>query len=178
MSEVTSASMHDARDAEDRRLLEAGEHQLLVESYYGVILDRCRGRVRDEGSAVDVAAEVVIRLLAELKRRKAYAVPFRVVVHQVTTWKIKEFFTQGRAAVVELDELLIGSHDGGFAAVESDFDLELLFAELPPRDQEIATLRWRKGVEIKEIAAHLDLSRNAVDQSLHRTAVWLRGRSA
>lgn len=171
--------MHDARDAEDRRLLEAGEHKLLVESYYGVILNRCRARVRTEGDAVDVAADVVIRLLTELKRGKTYAVPFRVVVHQVTTWKIKEFFTQGGgAAVVELDDLLPASHDGGFAAVESDFDLELLFADLPPRDQEIATLRWRSGMEITEIAARLGLKRNAVDQSLHRTAVWLRGRAA
>ena len=29
--------MHDARDAEDTRLLEAGEFSLLVESYYGVM---------------------------------------------------------------------------------------------------------------------------------------------
>ncbi len=28
--------MHDARDAEDTRLLEAGEFSLLVESYYGI----------------------------------------------------------------------------------------------------------------------------------------------
>src|SRR5262245_33948658 len=110
MSEVTSASMHDARDAEDRRLVEAGEHQLLVESYYGVILDRCRARLRDEGHAIDVAAEVVIRLLTELKRGKTYPVPFRVVAHQVTTWKIKEFFTPGRVAEVELDEVLGESH--------------------------------------------------------------------
>jgi RNA polymerase sigma factor (sigma-70 family) len=170
--------MHDARDAEDRRLLEAGEHKLLVESYYAVILNRCRARVRTEGDAVDVAADVVIRLLAELKRGKAYPVPFRVVVHQVTTWKIKEFFSQGGVTVVELDDLLPASDDGGFAAVESDFDLELLFADLPPRDQEIATLRWRSGMEIKEIAARLGLRRNAVDQSLHRTAVWLRGSAA
>ena len=170
--------MHDARDAEDKRLFEAGEFPLLLESYYGVILDRCRARVRNEGDAVGVAAEVVIRLLTELKRGKTYAVPFRVVVHQVTSWKIKEFFTPGRVTEVELDELLGGSHDGGFASVESDFDLERLFAELPPRDQEIATLRWRKSMEIGEIAANLSLKRNAVDQSLHRTVVWLRGRVA
>jgi RNA polymerase sigma factor (sigma-70 family) len=170
--------MHDARDAEDRRLLDAGEHQLLVESYYRVVLDRCRARVRSEGDAVGVAADVVIRLLTELKRGKTYTVPFRVVVHQVTTWKIKEFFTPGRVTEVELDELLGGSHDGGFTSVESDFDLERLFAELPPRDQEIATLRWRKGMEIGEIAGTLSLKRNAVDQSLHRTVVWLRGRAA
>jgi hypothetical protein len=42
--------MHDARDAEDSRLLEAGEYTLLVESYYGVVLDRCRARAPPEGA--------------------------------------------------------------------------------------------------------------------------------
>lgn len=171
--------MHDARDAEDERLLAAGEHQRLVESYYGVVLDRCRARLRDEGDAIDVAAEVAVRLLAELKRGKAYDAPFRVVVQQVTSWKIKEFFAPAPVAEVELDELLAGTRDdGGFAAFESDFDLERLFAKLPPRDREIATLRWREGLEIVDVAARLGVNRNAVDQSLHRTTTWLRGRPA
>ena len=38
--------MHDARDAEDTRLLEAGEIGLLVEGYLGVIYDRCRLKLR------------------------------------------------------------------------------------------------------------------------------------
>ncbi len=84
--------MHDARDAEDSRLLEAGEYTLLVESYYGVILDRCRARVRPEADAIGVAAEVAIRLLSELKRGRRYRVPFRVVVHKVIGWKVKEHF--------------------------------------------------------------------------------------
>ena len=59
--------MHDARDAEDTRLLEAGEYSALVEGYYGVILDRSRIKVRREDDAIAVAAEVAIRLLSELK---------------------------------------------------------------------------------------------------------------
>ncbi len=50
--------MHDARDAEDTRLLEAGEFGLLVESYYGVIIDRCRVKVRNDAGAIDVAHDV------------------------------------------------------------------------------------------------------------------------
>jgi RNA polymerase sigma factor (sigma-70 family) len=171
--------MHDARDAEDRRLLEAGDHQRLVDSYSGVILDRCRARARTEGDAIDVAADAVIRLLSELKRGRSYRVPFRVVVHQVTTWKIREFYAPGQVVEVELDEYLEQlSDDGGFAAFESDFDLERLFAVLPPRDREIATLRWREGLEIAEIATRLGLRRNAVDQSLYRTTARLRRQAA
>jgi hypothetical protein len=75
--------MHDARDAEDQKKLDAGEYVALVESYYGVMLDRSRVKMRREDDAVAVAAEVGIRLLSELKRGRRYRVPFRVVVHQV-----------------------------------------------------------------------------------------------
>jgi hypothetical protein len=68
--------MHDARDAEDTRLLEAGEYAALVEGYYGVILDRCRIRATREDDAIAVVAEVTIRLLSELKRGRRYRVPF------------------------------------------------------------------------------------------------------
>jgi hypothetical protein len=33
VSELTLSAMHDARDADDKRRLEAGEHSGLVESY-------------------------------------------------------------------------------------------------------------------------------------------------
>jgi len=98
--------MHDARDAEDTRLLEAGEFSLLVESYYGVMLDRCRARVWPEADAIAVAAEIAIRLLSELKRGRRYRVPFRVVVHKVIGWKIKEHFEPGKWREVDLDEWL------------------------------------------------------------------------
>jgi RNA polymerase sigma factor (sigma-70 family) len=166
--------MHDARDAEDGRLLAAGEHQRLVESYYGVVLDRCRAKLPTEGDAVDVAADVVIRVMSELKRGRSYRVPFRVVVHQVTTWKIKEFFAQARSEVA-LDELLeVLGDESGIEAIESDLTLEELFRELPPRDREVATMRWRKGMEIADIATALGLTANAVYQSIHRTIAGLR----
>src|SRR6266571_3705991 len=103
--------MHDARDAEDKRLLEAGEWASLLESYYGVIVKRCQARTRDDGEALDVAAEVVVRLLAELKAGKRYEVPFRVVVHKVVGWKLAEHFA-GRPIEAELGEEL--ADDGAY----------------------------------------------------------------
>src|SRR5437763_4569558 len=87
--------MHDARDAEDKRLLEAGAYASLVESYYAVIVKRCQARTKSDGDAFDVAADVVIRLLSELKAGKRYGVPFRVVVHKVIGWKLAEHFAGG-----------------------------------------------------------------------------------
>ncbi len=53
-----------------------------------------------------MAAEVAIRLLSELKRGRRYRVPFRVVVHKVIGWKIKEHFTPQQVEEVELEEWL------------------------------------------------------------------------
>ena len=109
--------MHDARDAEDQRLLDAGELSLLVESYYGVMLDRCRARVWPEADAIGVAAEAAIRLLSELKRGRRYRVPFRVVVHKVIGWKIKEHFEPPKLKESPLDDCLRE------ASTESDAEL-------------------------------------------------------
>src|SRR5438034_7078883 len=98
--------MHDARDAEDKRLLEAGEYARLVESYYGVIVKRCQARTKSDGDAFDVAADVVIRLLGELKSGKRYGVPFRVVVHKLIGWKLAEHFA-GLSQEAELGDAIV-----------------------------------------------------------------------
>lgn len=82
---------HD-RDAEDTRFLEASDHAALLAAYYPVIRERCRLRLAPD-DADEVTHRVVDRLLGELQRGKRYTVPFRVVVHMVTEWKLKEHFT-------------------------------------------------------------------------------------
>ena len=97
----------------------------------------------------------------------------------MTTWKLKEFYAPGAVTEVELEQSLEreANDDPGFEGVERDYDLERLFEELPPKDREVATMRWRHEMEIVDIAERLKMSRNAVDQSLHRTVKWLRGRA-
>lgn len=87
--------MAHARDAEDIRLLEAGKHGDLLTAYYPVVLERLRLRL-PEPDAYEVAQRVFERLLRELTRGRTYAVPFRVVVHKVVEWKLKEFWKRGR----------------------------------------------------------------------------------
>lgn len=163
--------MHDARDAEDKRLLEASEYARLVESYYAVIVKRCQARTKNDGEAFDVAAEVVIRLLGELKSGKRYPVPFRVVVHKVIGWKLAEHFA-GRSRDAELGEGLLdeASHeDAGEAR-----DLMALLEPLPQREREVAGLRIIGGLDPAAIAAELGISRNNVDQAWHRAKQKLR----
>jgi RNA polymerase sigma factor (sigma-70 family) len=166
MPAETFSTMADARDAEDSRLLGEGDHAALLATYYPVVVERLRLRLPD-GDAHEVAHNVMERLLSELAKGKRYPVPFRVVVHMVTGWKLKEFQTRGRTEL-PLEDWDPESCEDPFAEFEQGHDLELLFAGLPERAREVLRLRYLEGLEIDDIAARLGLDRNAVDQALHR----------
>lgn len=170
--------MHDARDVEDTRLLDAGEIKLLVESYYGVIIERCRIPVRSEDKALDVAHEVVVRLLSELKRGRRYRVPFRVVVHQVIRWKIKEHFEPRKIQEVELDEWLALASNESSAELEADEGFETFLAPLSELEREVLRLRYVDDLDFGEIAVRLDKEPNAVHQIHHRALTKLRKEAA
>ena len=171
---MTASSMHDARDEEDRRKIEAGEISLVLESYYGVILGRCRARVWPEGDAIAVAGEVAIRLLSELKRGRRYAVPFRVVVHQVITWKIKEHFQPGKVKEVELEDWLEEAAGEPSTELEDESGFESMLQRLTELEQTVLRLRFLEGLEIPEIAERLGKEPNAVHQIHHRALTKLR----
>ena len=78
--------MHDARDAEDKRLLEAKEHTLLLENYVYLVQEWAAVRVRDRQAAEEVVQRVFLRLAGELAAGKSYGVPYRVVVWSVVSW--------------------------------------------------------------------------------------------
>ncbi|HXV57730.1 MAG TPA: sigma-70 family RNA polymerase sigma factor [Gaiellaceae bacterium] len=164
--------MPDARDAEDTRLLDAQDYPRLLATYYRVVVERCRLRLPD-ADAYEVAHNVMERLLRELTAGKRYPVPFRVVVHQVTTWKIKEFQTRGRVELLP-EDWDPPSGDDPFEPFEQGHDLLALFAGLPARVREVMELRYLEGLEIGEIARRLGISRNAVDQALHRGHATIR----
>ena len=173
MSDLTTSSVHDARDAEDKRLLDTGDYAKLVESYYGVIVKRCQARTKSDGEAFDVAAEVVIRILGELKAGKRYTVPFRVVVHKVIGWKLAEHFA-GRPQDAELADEIVD--DGSRDIVDERRDLMGLLEGLPQREREVAGLRIVGGLAPAAIAGKLGISRNNVDQAWHRAKRKLRER--
>ena len=166
--------MHDARDAEDQRLLGAGEFTLLVESYYGVILDRSRARVWPEAEAIAVAADVAIRLLSELKRGRSYRVPFRVVVHMLIGWKIKEHFAPAKAQEVELEEWLKEASTDSETELAGDSGFEALLADLTELEQEVLRLRYLDDLDFPEIGQRLGKKPNAVHQAHHRALTKLR----
>jgi RNA polymerase sigma factor (sigma-70 family) len=164
--------MHDARDAEDRRLLKAGEHKLLLAGYFTPVRDRCFFRLGSREAGDDAAQRVFLRLWSELKAGKTYPVPFRVVVWMVTEWTLKGFYS-GRAEL-ELPVEWDAAAPDAYIEWEADHDLVALFADLPSRQREVLDLRYRLGLTAAEIGERLGINANAVHQALHNGHAKLR----
>src|SRR5919108_1527025 len=92
----TAVSMLDARDAEDIQLLDDGDLAGLLAKYQPLVIGRCVAKLRGHADAEDVAQNVMLRLVSEFRRGKRYGeTPYRVVVHQVIDWTVREYF-QGK----------------------------------------------------------------------------------
>src|SRR5215217_6863952 len=126
--------MHDARDAEDKRLLEAGEHKLLLAGYFTPVRDRCFFRLGAREAGDEAAQRVFLRLWGELSAGRTYRVPFRVVVWMVTEWTLKGFHSGPRD--LEVPDELDAEGPDAYAEWEDDYDLAALFAGLPQRQRQ------------------------------------------
>jgi RNA polymerase sigma factor (sigma-70 family) len=158
--------MHDARDAEDKRLLEEGKHELLLANYFHPVIERCFLGLRTEDAANEAAQRVFVRLLAELRRGRTYSVPFRVVVWMVTEWTLRSFYPSAKQESTLPDDWNPEAPDA-YAAWEDQHDLAVLISDLPPRQRDVLDLVYREGIGHDEIARRLGIKRNAVDQALH-----------
>jgi RNA polymerase sigma-70 factor (ECF subfamily) len=158
--------MHDARDAEDRRLLEAGEHKTLLANYVHPVRERCRLRLRDEDAANEAAQRVFLRLREELRRGRTYPVPFRVVVWKVTDWTLRGFYP-GAKPDASLPEGWDPAAPDAFAEWEDRHDVGLVLDGLPARQREVLWLTYLDGLGPEQVAERLGITRNAVDQALH-----------
>ena len=158
--------MHDARDVEDKRLLDAVEHKLRLAGHFHAVRERCSLRLRGRDAGDEAAQRVFERLAAELARGRAYPVPFRVVVHMVAEWTLRAAYA-GAKQDASLPEGWDPAAPDAFEDVDDRLDLALLLEGLPARQREVAVLVYRDGLSHDQIAARLGLKRNAVDQALH-----------
>jgi RNA polymerase sigma factor (sigma-70 family) len=159
--------MHDARDAEDKRLLEAGEHTQLLTNYIYLVEEQVSLRVRDREAAEEVVQRVFLRLATELAAEKKYPVPFRVVVWNVVNWTSRGFEWTSKDGA-SLPEHWEGAAPDELAAWEDEHDLGLLIADLPAGERQVLELLYRDGLSPGQIATLLDMNPNAVYQATHR----------
>ena len=159
--------MHDARDAEDNRLLETGQHTQLLENYVYRVQEWVALRVRDPRAAEEVVQRVFVRLAGELTAGKSYAVPYRVVVWNVVNWTARGYEWNPKEAAPLPEEWDDVAPDQ-FEAWEGEHDLGLWLAELAPREREVLDLLHREGLSSAQVAERLGIEANAVHQAAHR----------
>jgi DNA-directed RNA polymerase specialized sigma24 family protein len=173
MPRVTALSMHDARDAEDKRLLEAGEIELVLAGWYETIVGRCVARMRGPVGH-DVAQAVCERLWRELKRGKHAegGPPFRVIVHKVIDFTCAGWYEPGwrENEWFEIDARAADST----AEADVRLDLETFVETLPPADGKVARLWLLDCLDPAQIAERVGKERNAVYQSRSRISQRLR----
>ena len=158
--------MHDARDAEDKRLLDTGEHKLLLAAYFHPVRERCYVRLRDDDLANEATQRVLVRLAGELAKGKTYPVPFRAVVWMVTEWTLRGLHPSPKQDAT-LPEQWDPEAPDAFAEWEVEHDLALLLADLPERQRQVAELAYGEQLGAQQIADRLGLEPNAVYQALH-----------
>ena len=173
MSDATQLSMRDARDAEDKRLLENGEIHLLLSGWVETISGMCVAKMRG-AVGEDVAQAVCERLWKELKagKHRDGKHPFRVIVHSVIGWVCKGWYEPGwqESELFDLD----GAAPDETEAVIVDLTLEQFVATLPSGDGEVGALYYLEALEPAEIAERLDKKPNAVYQAISRNKGRLR----
>src|SRR4249919_2743153 len=160
MSELTHSSMRDARDAEDNRLLENGEIDLLLAGWVETIRERCVAKMRGP-IGHDVAQFVCERLWRELKagKHRDGRWPFRVIVHQVIGYVCAGWYEKGWNEF-ELIEIDSPATDDFVGDVELQLTLEEFVATLSPVDAHVARLWLLESLESDQIAERLGKDSN------------------
>jgi RNA polymerase sigma factor (sigma-70 family) len=158
--------MLDAQDAEDTRLYKEGKFSDLLGKYEPIIVGRCLAALRGDDRAYDVAQEAMLRLHREFERGVDYGgVPYRVVVYQVTRWKLKEHWQRVRGEPVDPEPEVVEWTMIGDDVAARDW-LARFFETLPERERRVLEL-WTLGFTAEEIARRLEMTANAVYQRLH-----------
>jgi RNA polymerase sigma factor (sigma-70 family) len=159
--------MHDARDAEDKRLLEAGDHRQLLENYFYLVEEWAFLRTRDRDAADEVTQRVFLRLQEELARGKQYTVPFRVAVWQVVRWTAAGFDWRQKPDATIADGWDPPDENDPLEDWIAEHDMRTLLAELPDGQRAAAELVHLDGMSPEQAAERLGIKRNALDQRLH-----------
>jgi RNA polymerase sigma factor (sigma-70 family) len=157
---------HDG-DGADALLLARGEHARLLAKYEPVIIGRCIAELRGHPDADDVAQDVKVRLWTELRKGKTYSVPFRVVVHNVIRWTLKDYYARRPTHVPLADDWDPADPADDLEGLLDRDAVSAMLDGLDGRAREVMELRYLDRLEIAEIAKRLGIERNAVDQALH-----------
>ena len=158
----------DDGDAEDDRLLAGGEYGPLFGRHYDDLLALARMRVGAD-RAVDLVQTGLLRTWRELRAGTTWPVPFRVVVRQHLYWAIGDLKGEVRpAGLPDGWDVADPFSEEAYRQIDDRLGVERLLEGLPGGDRRVMVLRFIDGRSPAQIAEHLGMTRNAVDQALWR----------
>ena len=164
--------MRDARDAEDALLLQNGDHAALIAAYHESSCQRCRVAC---GPMPGTTSHRTSSSGSQGARPGASATRCRTgsSCTRSIDWTIKEHF-QGSPTECRSPRLGPRRRGRSVPPLEDDAGARPAVRRPPRRSRRVLELRYRDGLEIDEIAERLGMTRNAVDQALHRGHAKLR----
>lgn len=157
----------------------AGE---LFDLYHTRVYRYAASKLRDPGSAEDVASETFARVLRDLDRFKwrgagFEAWLFRIASNLVTDHVRKNRRESPQPSTLETDDT-VELRTPEWAVIEGETTERLngMLAVLPQDQREVLVLRFAGGLETEEIGAVMGRKPNAVRQLQFRALQQLRGR--
>jgi RNA polymerase sigma-70 factor (ECF subfamily) len=157
----------------------AGE---LFDLYHTRVYRYAASKLRDQGTAEDVASETFARVLRDLGRFKwrgagFEAWIFRIASNLVTDHQRKSNREAPQAEVSEFaDTAELRTPEWAVIEGETTEKLNGMLAVLPDDQREVLVLRFAGGLETDEIGAVMGRKPNAVRQLQFRALEQLRGR--
>jgi RNA polymerase sigma-70 factor (ECF subfamily) len=170
---------------DEQTLVEHARHdpeafRKLYRLYIGRVYGYVAYRVKSRQDAEDITAEVFMKVVTQLARfeYRGYG-SFAAWVFRIANNEVVQFFRRQRSMTVSLDDLpdIRSSQltpDEALLLQEQFTRLAALIDTLPPRRQEVITLRFYGNLRNREIAEVLHLDEHTVASHLSRALADLR----
>ena len=141
--------------------------------YSGKVMGYIRARVRSSADAVDIHAELFVKILRKLEGFDPEKASLNTWIFTITRNTVIDFFRRTKPSE-ELDENLSDNIelDEGLLNSETLSELAAALKRLPPQMMQIIVLRYYDGKPLTEIAEIMHLSYGAV-KLRHQNAVLM-----
>ena len=134
-------------------------------------------RLRNTKTAEDIAQEVFIKAWFNRDSFDAEKASLKTWMFAIATNLIRDYLRKEMRYPVDSLEEDTPEKNNFYEAISNDDELRYVFNkifELSDRERELLFLRYREGMEIKEMAQILNLEYSATKVALHRALIKLR----
>ena len=162
---------HKSEEAINNEILEIKKAQenprafsVLYDRYYKEIYLFIFKRVGDQVSTEDIASQVFVKCLVNLKKYKVKGVPFGAWLYRIAFNEVNLFYRQTKKLrYVAIDEVVVESiaQEENLSGLDP-YVLASFLEKLKPKEVELLELRYFEQRSVKEVSVLLDISESNV----------------